>query len=149
MGDHMGDFLARFRFGDFAAYFLPGLALEGALIAILWFTPFQRAVQGSLESVSWISAALLACCAYAAGAVISGSSYKLVGPLYFAARGAKYEDPRTRIFPTELAPAVREAFRECLGTLGGGEEWSESHFYIARTAINKRLPAARRCDRMT
>jgi hypothetical protein len=137
----MHDFLARFRFGDFATYFLPGLVFESGVMAALMFTPFRAMVIHVIDNFSLTAALLAAFGAYFSGAIVSGSSYKLVPVLFRIARATAYKNPRESVHPTEIEFAVKVAFRAFYGELPG-REWSTTHFYMARSVISERMPHA-------
>jgi len=137
----MHDFLSRFRFGDFAAYFLPGLAFVAATMWSLCFTPLRSFVLLPLATVTLFDAFVLGCLAYGAGAFISGSSYKLLRPMYFITRHRAFLDPRGSIQPPALAHAVGDAFTKLFGNVGI-DNWSDHHFFLIRSAVNERMPHA-------
>lgn len=137
----MRDFLARFRFGDFAAYFLPGMVLLGGTAGVLWFTPLQDLIERSVLDASWVQAILFACAAYLCGALISGSSYRLGTAFYAATRFCRYSDPRLTVQPPAIAQPVQDAFSSLFATVGG-TAWSETHFYLIRSVVHERLPHA-------
>jgi len=91
--------------------------------------------------MSFMEGIAIACGAYLSGAIASGASYRLVAPWYLATRFRRYKDPRSSVCPLEFAPAVCAAFRSVLGE-GTGQEWSENHFYLARAAVQERMPQA-------
>jgi hypothetical protein len=137
----MRDFLARFRFGDFAAYFLPGMALLGGSAAVFWFTPLQDLIKRSVLDASWIQAMMFACAAYLCGALISGSSYRLIPALYAASRFRRYSDSRLAVQPRTITEPVQDAFISLFGSIGE-TDWSETHFYLIRSVVHERLPHA-------
>jgi hypothetical protein len=138
----MRDFLARFRFGDFAAYFLPGLVMLGAICWLLTFTAFEGFVVRAFREVTLTTGLLLSCVAYAIGAFISGSSASLFPYAYYASRRQKYRDARASIQPPEIEELARGAFAEVFGADFPASPWSECHFYLARSVVNERMPYA-------
>lgn len=60
----MRDFLSRFRFGDFAAYFLPGFVMLSAILWALTLTVFDATVRTALQGISFVEAVALGCIAY-------------------------------------------------------------------------------------
>jgi hypothetical protein len=137
----MRDFLARFRFGDFAAYFLPGMALLTGAAAVLSFTPLRGLVEQVVAGASWLEAVVFACAAYLCGALISGSSYRLVPPFYRVTRLTPYAEPRECVQPAAIAPGVRRAFLALFGEVSN-EPWSVIHFYLIRSVVHEKLPHA-------
>jgi hypothetical protein len=135
----MRDFLTRFRFGDFAAYFLPGLVMLGAISWLLSFSAFGAFVMQVTNQMSFVTGLLVACTAYAIGAFISGSSAKLFPYAYLVTRQERYTDLRSSIQPTEIEEAVRAAFGEVFGAAVSSTLWSECHFYLARSIVNERM----------
>ena len=137
----MRDVLARFRFGDFAAYLLPGIAFLAGIAVALRFTPLRRIAAIHFDDISFVEAFLVGCAAYLCGALVSGSSFRLVKPFFAATRLQRYRDPRLSIQPASIAAAVEEAFRRLFGETAPGE-WGETKFYLIRSAVHERLPHA-------
>lgn len=133
----MKELLGRFRFGDFSAYFLPGMALFAGVVALLSLGGFVQIA--SFRGVGFGETVAIACAAYVCGAIISGSSYRLIAPVYALTRLRRYTDPRQEVRPSALRQAVEAALADVVGTTVG-EKWSEDHFYLARTAVHERLP---------
>ncbi len=138
----MREFLSRFRFGDFAAYFLPGLVM---LLAVCWsltLTVFDPYVRNYFRRVSLIDGLFLCCAAYVLGAFLSGSSNKIFPHIYRVSRHAPFVDTRCAIHPSVLADPVRASFRKVFGEIVAADLWSLDHFYLVRSAINERMPHA-------
>jgi hypothetical protein len=138
----MRDFMARFRFGDFAAYFLPGLVMLCAILSALTLTIYDSAVRGALQNVTIGEGLLLACGAYVLGAFLSGSSRWAFPHLYRISRPDKYCDRRTIVFPPALRQCVLAVTKTIFGDDIDSATWSEDHFYLIRSVVNEKLPHA-------
>lgn len=143
----MKEFLNRFSFGDFVAYFLPGLTMVGAIGGLLDFTPFHDQLARFVHEVTLVNALLVACAAYVTGAIVSGMGARLLPLFYTVTRWRKFSDPRDGIEPKEFAVGVRAAF-DRIFPFATKETWSPSHFYLLRSAVHHSLPhAAVECSR--
>lgn len=134
----MKDLFGWFRFGDFSVFFLPGLVMLGAVAAAMSLAGLVN-ITAAVHGIGIAEAVAIGCAAYCCGAVISGSSYPLVPALYAATRFRRYVDPRSAVYPRELAEAVEAALAELLGRRLL-QPWSADHFYLARTAVQERMP---------
>lgn len=143
----MKEFLNRFSFGDFVAYFLPGLTMVGAVGGLLDFTPFHDQLARFVHEVTLVNALLVSCAAYVTGAIVSGLGARLLPLFYIVTRWQKFVDPRDGIEPKEFAVGLRAAFDRVF-PFAMKDTWSPSHFYLLRSAVHHSLPhAAVECSR--
>lgn len=138
----MREFLSRFRFGDFAAYFLPGLVMLGAALWGSTLTVFDTSVRAILHEITIMEGLLLGCTAYTLGAFLSGSSNRLFPKIYRLSRRDSFRNARCGIYPTALTGAVKREFKDVFGEDCDVSTWSEDHFYIIRSVVNEKMPHA-------
>jgi hypothetical protein len=136
----MKNVLSRFSFADFATYFLPGLLLEAGIVAVLRLTRFKSLIdEGVTADITTIAIGLVT--AYALGVLLTGTSDKLVPPLYVMFRFSRYEDPRLSVQPPDLHDAVTASFQS-LFNVKLAARWSPTHFYLVRSAVYERMAHA-------
>jgi hypothetical protein len=143
----MKELLNRFSFGDFVAYFLPGLATVGAIAGLLRFTPFRHPLAQFSGDLGVLEVLLIACAAYVIGAIVSGMGARLLPPLFAATRLQRLRDPRAEVEPEVFAHEVKAAFGRVF-PYSEISPWSPSHFYLLRSAVHHVSPhAALECSR--
>lgn len=138
----MRDFMSRFRFGDFAAYFLPGVVMLSAVMLSLNLTVFHATIARMFTTVSFFEAVLFACVAYVVGAFLSGSSAKIFPYIYRLSRRSRYEDARSTIHPAALREPALKGFKDTFEDDLPCTEWSLCHFYLVRSLVDEKLPHA-------
>ena len=138
----MRDFLSRFRFGDFAAYFLPGLVMLGAIVWALTLTVFGDTIESAIRGITFIEGLILACVAYTIGAFLSGSSNRMFPRIYKLSRRQEFRNARGSIIPPILVKPVIRVFQQVFGEEIDASTWSEDQFYMIRSVVNEKMPHA-------
>ena len=143
----MKEFLNRFSFGDFVAYFLPGLAMVGAIAGVLYYTPFRDHLAHVTSGTTLVDVLIIACAAYVTGAVVSGMGSRFLPVFFSVTRLRRFVDPRDAIEPQDFTESIRTAFDRVF-RFATGRSWNPSYFYLLRSAVHHLLPhAAVECSR--
>lgn len=137
----MTDFIDRFSFSDFAAYFFPGLFGLAAICTLLLGTEVQFTLVTILEKGAIVLGVAALGLAYALGAILAGVGSLLTQFLYQASPKWKLlSDPRDEIIPGEVRTEVLSAFSRSFPAGPSADKWCRCHFYLARTWVESRLP---------
>lgn len=168
MEDNVKDFLDRFSFSDFVAYFVPGSFFLMGLCPLLLLTGASNKVLSFLGSLDFGRSAALLVLAYVSGAILSGFSHFLMRVFYAPlglfrsfkdknlrgniAQGLKSKDPRDTICPCIFEEQIQSAFSAVLGLkcapqgspgrvpANASDAWSRDHFYLVRLLIDQFMP---------
>jgi hypothetical protein len=168
MDDNVKDFLDRFSFSDFAAYFVPGSFFLMGLFPLLLLTGASNKVLSFLGNLDFGRSAALLVLAYVSGAILSGFSHFLMRVFYaplgfFRAfkdrnlrgnipQGLKSKDPRDTVCPCVFEDQIRSAFSAVLGlkcesqaspgrvSANASDAWTRDHFYLVRLLIDQFMP---------
>lgn len=123
-----------FSLTDFLAYFVPGTVTLIALSALVKLSPFRSFLMALPSNL--VTGLLLVGLAYFVGILESTLTYSLDQRLL---KLYGLDDPRASI-PLECCAAdVSEAFREVFQV---EKIWSIDHFYLLRSLIQEKMPAA-------